>query len=36
MTLSQQDLLWLMEALRTADGVELIRVLAQRIPQELI
>jgi putative transposase len=36
MALSQSDLLRLMELLRTADGVELIRVLAQRILQELI
>lgn len=36
MTLSQHDLLRLMESLRTADGIELIRVLAQRILQELI
>jgi putative transposase len=36
MALSQHDLLRLMESLRTADGVELIRVLAQRILQELI
>ncbi|MEU7688848.1 IS256 family transposase, partial [Streptomyces spectabilis] len=36
MALSQHDLLRLMEALRTADGIELVRVLAQRILQELI
>jgi putative transposase len=36
MALSQHDLLSLMESLRTADGIELIRVLAQRILQELI
>jgi putative transposase len=36
MALSQSDLLRLSESLRTADGVELIRVLAQRILQELI
>lgn len=36
MALSQHDLLRLMESLRTADGIELIRVLAQRILQELI
>ena len=36
MALSQSDLLRLMESLRTADGVELVRVLAQRILQELI
>ncbi|MEV1052478.1 hypothetical protein [Streptomyces sp. NPDC049887] len=34
--MSQHDLLRLMESLRTADGIELIRVLAQRILQELI
>ncbi len=36
MALSQHDLLRLMESLRTADGIELIRVLAQRILRELI
>ncbi|KOV73252.1 transposase [Streptomyces sp. AS58] len=36
MALSQHDLLRLMESLRTADGIELIRILAQRILQELI
>lgn len=36
MALSQSDLLRLMESLRTADGMELIRALAQRILQELI
>jgi hypothetical protein len=36
MALSQHDLLRLMESLRTADGIELIRVVAQRILQELI
>jgi putative transposase len=36
MALSQHDLLRLMESLRTADGIELVRVLAQRILQELI
>ncbi|MEV7020901.1 IS256 family transposase [Kitasatospora sp. NPDC093558] len=36
MALSQSDLLRLMESLRTADGIELIRTLAQRILQELI
>ncbi|MGW2370449.1 transposase, partial [Streptomyces sp. NPDC001667] len=36
MALSQHDLLRLMESLRTADGIELIRVLAQRVLQELI
>jgi putative transposase len=36
MALSQHDLLRLMESLRTADGIELIRSLAQRILQELI
>ncbi|WP_374224813.1 transposase [Streptomyces sp. ISL-99] len=34
--MSQHDLLRLMESLRTADGIELIRVLVQRILQELI
>lgn len=33
---SQHDLLRLMESPRTANGIELIGVLAQRIPQELI
>jgi putative transposase len=36
MALSQHDLLRLLESLRTADGIELIRTLAQRILQELI
>ncbi|QCX82508.1 hypothetical protein C9F11_44730 (plasmid) [Streptomyces sp. YIM 121038] len=36
MALSQHDLLRLMESPRTADGIELVRVLAQRILQELI
>ncbi|MEV8099829.1 IS256 family transposase [Kitasatospora sp. NPDC085879] len=36
MALSQSDLLRLMESLRTADGIELIRTLAQRMLQELI
>ncbi|MGW7825095.1 IS256 family transposase, partial [Streptomyces puniciscabiei] len=36
MALSQHDLFRLMESLRTADGIELVRVLAQRILQELI
>ncbi|WP_344628569.1 IS256 family transposase, partial [Kitasatospora arboriphila] len=36
MALSQSDLLRLMESLRSADGIELIRTLAQRILQELI
>ncbi|MEV7776126.1 IS256 family transposase [Kitasatospora sp. NPDC086791] len=36
MALSQSHLLRLMESLRTADGIELIRTLAQRILQELI
>ncbi|WP_395292194.1 IS256 family transposase [Kitasatospora hibisci] len=36
MALSQSDLLRVMESLRTADGIELIRVLAQRMLQELI
>ncbi|WP_345942346.1 transposase, partial [Streptomyces sp. SID2888] len=36
MALSQHDLLRLMESLRTADGIELVRTLAQRILQELI
>ncbi|MGW6412689.1 transposase [Streptomyces vinaceus] len=36
MALSQHDVLRLMESLRTADGIELVRVVAQRILQELI
>ncbi|MEU6995442.1 IS256 family transposase [Streptomyces sp. NPDC046465] len=36
MALSQHDLLRLMESLRTAEGIELIRVLPQRVLQELI
>ncbi len=36
MALSQPDLLRLMESLRTADGIELIRAVAQRMLQELI
>ena len=36
MALSQHDLLRLMESLRTADGIELVRTLTQRILQELI
>ena len=36
MALSQRDLLRLMESLRTADGIELMRVVARRILQELI
>ncbi|MFI9825941.1 transposase, partial [Streptomyces sp. NPDC052013] len=36
MALSQHDLLRLMESLRTADGIELIRAVAQRILQELV
>lgn len=36
MALSQHDLLRLTESLRTADGIGLIRLLAQRILQELI
>jgi hypothetical protein len=36
MALSQSDLLRLLESLRTADGVETIRVLCERILQELI
>ncbi len=36
MALSQSDLMRLLEALRTADGVETIRVWCERIPQELI
>ncbi|RPE27183.1 hypothetical protein EDD90_10880 [Streptomyces sp. Ag109_O5-1] len=35
MALSPHDLLRLMESLRTADGIELVRALAQRILQEL-
>jgi transposase-like protein len=34
--LSQSDLIRLSESLRTADGLELVRTLAQRILQELI
>jgi len=34
--LSQSDLMRLSESLRTADGLELVRTLAQRILQELI
>ncbi|WP_316784092.1 hypothetical protein [Streptomyces sasae] len=36
MALSPHDFLRLMESLRTADGIELVRALAQRILQELI
>ncbi|MEV7192254.1 IS256 family transposase [Streptomyces sp. NPDC093510] len=36
MALSQSDLMRLLESLRTADGVEPIRVLCERILQELI
>lgn len=36
MTLSRSDLMRLLQALRTADGVETIRVLCERILQELI
>ncbi len=36
MALPESDLLRLMESLRTAEGVELVRVLAQRILQDLI
>jgi putative transposase len=36
MALSQSDLIRLLESLRTADGVETIRVLCERILQELI
>ena len=36
MALSQSDLMRLSESLRTADGLELVRTLAQRILQELI
>lgn len=36
MALSQSDLMRLLESLRTADGVEMIRVLCERILQELI
>jgi hypothetical protein len=36
MALSQSDLIRLPEPLRTAYGVETIRVLCERIPQELI
>lgn len=36
MALSQSDLMRLLESLRSADGVEMIRVLCERILQELI
>lgn len=36
MVLSQQDLLRLLESLRSADGLELVRRVAERMPQELI
>ncbi|MFD5255274.1 transposase [Streptomyces bobili] len=36
MALSQSDLMRLLESLRTSDGVETIRVLCERILQELI
>jgi hypothetical protein len=36
MALSQSDLMRLLESIRTADGVEAIRVLCERILQELI
>ena len=36
MALSQSDLMRLLQSLRTADGVETIRVLRERILQELI
>jgi len=36
MALSQSDLMQLLQSLRTADGVETIRVLCERILQELI
>lgn len=36
MALSQSDLLRLLESLRSADGLELVRSLAERIVQELI
>ncbi|MFG2794187.1 transposase [Streptomyces sp. NPDC048419] len=36
MTLSQSELIQLLESLRRADGVEAIRVVCERILQELI
>ncbi len=36
MALSQQDLLRLLESLRSADGLELVREVAERLLQELI
>lgn len=36
MALSQSDLLRLLEALRSADGLELVRSVAERMLQELI
>ena len=36
MALSQSDLLRLIESLRSADGLELVRQVAERMLQELI
>ncbi|MFJ7209976.1 transposase [Streptomyces sp. NPDC098789] len=36
MALSQHDLLRLLESLRSADGLELVREVAERLLQELI
>ncbi|MFF7145893.1 hypothetical protein ACFZB5_32640 [Streptomyces nodosus] len=36
MALSQSDLLRLLESLRSADGLELVRSVAERMLQELI
>lgn len=36
MALSRQDLLRLLESLRSADGLELVRGVAERLLQELI
>ncbi|GGZ95342.1 transposase [Streptomyces echinoruber] len=36
MAWSRSDLMRLLKSLRTADGVETIRVVCERIPQELI
>lgn len=36
MALSQHDLLRLLESLRSSDGLELVRTVAERMLQELI
>ncbi len=36
MALSQSDLIRLLESLRSTDGIELIRAIAERMVQELI